>query len=98
MDYQSCQVIIFLALINDNTPVVDLSGPQVPSTNYSVSLTFSYSEGVGVAIAAENAAIFDADNDGQVASLSVSLEGGRSGDSLLLISSMCPDNGESLCR
>ena len=33
----SCSVMVTVALINDNVPVVDLSGPAVPSVNYSTS-------------------------------------------------------------
>lgn len=92
---QNCTIQVPIITINDNAPIVDLSGPVQASINHSVSLSYTYFEPVGISIAANDVSITDADEDGHVISLNVTLEPHRPEDRLQF--SLCPGSDESTC-
>ena len=98
-DSTQCSLIIAVQLINDNPPLMDLSGPSVPTVNHSVYLEYNFFAPASEWIAARDAAITDRDQDGAVASMSVELSGGRAGDRIYHSEIVgCPMNGVSTCR
>ena len=98
-DSTQCSLMIAVQLVNDNPPVVDLSGPSVSTLNHSVYLEYSFFAPASEWIAARDAAITDRDQDGAVAGMNVELSGGRAGDRIYLSETVgCPMNGVSTCR
>lgn len=99
MEMQSCSLVISVLLINDNPPVVDLSGLSSPSINHSVSLNFSFFERASVMIASRDATITDVDEDSRIVSLDVVLTPGRPGDRIYLSQRVgCPRTRAPVCR
>lgn len=84
----SCSVTVEVVLVNDNTPVVDLSGPQDPSLDYSTTVTYALPP-VRVTIASSMARLSDVDRDGSITTVEVSLTPGQQGDRILF-QSVCP--------
>lgn len=98
-DTQSCPLLVSITLINDNPPIVDLSGLSSSSINHSVSLNYSFFESASVWVASRDATITDLDQDGRVVSIDVALTPGRPGDRIYLSESVgCPRNGATICR
>lgn len=83
----SCVVMVQLALINDNVPVVDLSGPQQSTVDYTTSVTYSEPSS-RISIASSMARVYDMDSNSRIASVSITLSPGRTGDRLV-IHNMC---------
>ena len=84
----SCSVTVEVVLVNDNTPVVDLSGPQDPSLDYSTSVTYALPS-ARVAIASSMAQLSDMDRDSSITTVEVLLAPGQQGDRILF-QSVCP--------
>lgn len=93
---QNCTIHIPITLINDNIPIVDLSGPAQASINHSVSLNYTYFEPLGISIAATDASIADADEDSRIIMLNVTLEPYRSEDRLQF--NLCPNSDGPTCH
>lgn len=93
---QNCTIRVPIILINDNAPIVDLSGPTRASINHSVSLSYTYFEPVGVSIAASDVSITDADGDSRIISLNVTLEPNRPEDRLQF--NLCQDSDGPTCH
>lgn len=79
----SCSVMVTVALINDNVPVVDLSGPAVPSVNYSTSVAYTVPP-QRVSIASPTARLVDLDSDSAITTVAITLSPGQQGDQLVL--------------
>lgn len=96
---QLCRIVVSVALINDNAPVVDLNGPSEPSTNHSLSLTYDFMNQATGFVSSRDATISDADADGRVESLRVDLSPGLSGDGIFLHEDVgCPVDNSSTCH
>ena len=95
---RSCSILVSIFLINDNPPIVNLSGSELPdSTNFTVGLNYSFLRPQRVSIAAPSASISDRDAGGRVASLLVQLVMGRTGDRVLIGGGVCPEGEEPAC-
>ena len=98
VESRSCTILLSVLLINDNPPIVDLSGSELPdSTNFTVGLNYSFVRPQRVSIAASTASISDSDAGGRIASLLVHLDTGRPGDRVLMGGGVCPEGGEPAC-
>ncbi len=97
-DMRSCGLMVYLVLINDNPPVVDLSGPLQPSVNRTTSLSFDFINGASVPIAAQDAAITDLDADGRIERLEAILTPIFEYDGIYLSESTACDNFSSTCH
>ena len=93
----SCSVPVSIQLINDNKPVVDLSGPSDSSINRTTTISYNYLSPTSVAVASENATIIDADADSVVSGFDVNIILARSGDRLIINPDICASTSESLC-
>ena len=85
----TCSISININLINDNSPVVDLSGPDEPTINRNTSLNFGYPYSNRVSISSENATVSDADIDSVIQNITVSFKQKKIGDRLILNPDIC---------
>ena len=85
----SCTKLIDIDLINDNQPVVDLTGPSDSTINRTAQIVHNYLTPNQTLIAGENATITDLDADGVVQSLSMELTSNEFGDKLILNPDIC---------
>ena len=85
--------------MNDNAPVVDLSGPLDPSINHTVLLNYTFFNGPASEwISARDASVMDEDIDGRIESLTVELLPGQSGDRIFMSESLgCSLDDTSMC-
>ena len=99
-DTQSCSIVVTISLINDNAPVVDLSGPLIPSVNHSVLLNFSFLVGPASEwISTRDASVSDQDQNSRIESLVAELLPGQLGDRIYLSETVgCSDDGSSVCQ
>lgn len=82
--------------MNDNAPVVDLSGPLNPSINHTVLLNYTFLSGPASEwISARDASITDADQDARIESLTVELLPGQPGDGIFVMG--CPLDDSTVC-
>ena len=81
--------MVTVVLINDNVPFVDLSGPAVPSANYSTSVAYTVPS-QRISIASPTARIVDLDSDSVINAVDITLSPGQQGDQLVL-HGVCPD-------
>lgn len=99
-DSRSCDILVSVALRNDNPPVVDLSGAQDPSSiNRSFSLNYTFVSQSSQWIAARDGSISDLDADGRIEMLQADLTPGQANDGIFLsASSGCPIDNSSTCH
>lgn len=96
---QSCSILVSITLINDNVPVVDLSGPDQPSVNHTITLNYNFISQASEWIAARDASISDLDADSRIETLEVNLTVGFPNDGIYLSqSSGCPIDNSSTCH
>ena len=93
----SCTRRIDIALINDNEPVVDLTGPIDSTINRTAQIVHNYLNPNHILIAGENATITDLDADGVVQSLSMELTSNEFGDKLILNPDICSVLTATIC-
>lgn len=95
---QSCTIMVAIRLVNDNPPLVDLSGQQ-PSINYTRALNYSFVQQNSVPIASRRARIRDRDEDSQLRSLDVELVPGYPNDGIFLSENVgCSIDNTSTCH
>ena len=95
---QSCTVMVSVLPINDNPPVVDLNGPDVPSINYTRTLDYNFLNQNSVEIASSMATISDQDNS-LLRSIEAQLIPGYSNDGIFLGEEVgCPVDNTSTCH
>ncbi len=98
-DSQSCRILVSLLFVNDNPPIVDLSGPLQPSINHTASLNYNFMSQASVPIASQDATITDLDADGRIESLEANLTAGFPNDGIFLSeTSGCPIDNSSTCH
>ena len=84
-DTQSCNILVSIGPVNDNVPVVDLSGPSVPSINHTVELNYTFLTGPSSEwIASCTATVSDQDQNGRIESLTAELTPGQPADRIYL--------------
>lgn len=99
VDSMSCQILVSLVLVNDNPPMVDLSGSLQPTINYTTSLNYNFMTQGTVPIASQEATITDLDQDARIESLQVNLVLGSQNDGIYLSeTSGCPIDNSSTCH
>ena len=96
---QSCPIIVSISPVNDNAPVVDLSGTLNPSINHTVLLNYTFLNGPASEwISARDASVTDEDIDGRIESLTVELLPGQPGDRIFMSESLgCSLDDTSMC-
>lgn len=98
-DMRSCTVLVSVLLVNDNAPVVDLSGPLQPFTNLSLALDYNFVSQASVWVSSRDATISDADADSRVETLLIDLTPGFPNDGIYLSRSVgCPVDDSSVCH
>lgn len=95
-DTRTCSVLVSVQLVNDNVPVVDLSGPLEPFTNLSLVLDYNFISQASVWVSSRDATISDADADGRIEMLLIDLTPGFPNDGLYLVG--CPVDDSSVCH
>ena len=98
-DTQSCNIIVSINPVNDNAPVVDLSGPLDPSINHTVMLNYTFLMGPASEwISARDASVTDEDQNSRIESLTAELLPGRPGDRIYLSEGLgCSLDDTSVC-
>ncbi len=95
----SCISMVSVFLINDNPPVVDLSGAGSTSINYTVALNYNFTRQASIPIASSEASITDADTNSPLRSLDVQLVPGYPNDGIFLGRRVgCPRDNSSTCH
>ena len=96
---QSCPIIVSISPVNDNAPVVDLSGPRDPSINHTVLLNYTFLSGPASEwISARDASVTDEDTDSRIESLTVELLPGQPGDRVFMSENLgCSLDDTSVC-
>ena len=98
-DTQSCPILISITPVNDNPPVVDLSGPLAPSINHTVMLNYTFLGGPASEwISTQDASVSDEDQNSRIESLTAELSPGQPGDRIFLSENLgCPFDDASVC-
>ena len=96
---QSCSILVSIRPENDNTPVVDLSGPSNPSINHTVELNYTFLMGPASEwISSRTASVSDLDQNGRIESLTAELTPGQPGDGIFLSENLgCPLDDTTIC-
>ncbi len=96
---QSCPILVSISPVNDNAPVVDLSGPLDLSINHTVLLNYTFLDGPASEwISARDASVTDEDLDGYIESLTVELLPGQAGDRIFMSENLgCSFDDTSVC-
>lgn len=99
-DTQSCSILVSISLVNDNAPVVNLSGSLAPSINHTVPLNFSFLMGPASEwISTRDASVSDRDQNSRIESLVAELFPGQLGDRIYLCETVgCSDDGTRVCQ
>ena len=95
---QTCSFAIAISPINDHHPHIDLSGPDSPTVNYSMSLNFSIFTVNRAAVASNDVIISDGDTDAVAESVRVDLVTGGEGDRLRLSETICSYSNSNTCH
>lgn len=94
----TCPVSVNINLINDNTPVLDLNGPDVINTNWTTVLVYTFPELSHVAIASDSVTFTDGDQGSMIQQFTITLvKAGVTGDQLVLspnINCINPSNAD----
>jgi len=94
---QVCSILVSVFPVNDNPPVVDLSGEEAASVNYTRTLGYNFTFQGSVAVAANTASITDRDGS-LLRSLDVVLVPGYPNDGIFLAEEVgCPLDNTSMC-
>lgn len=98
-DTQFCPILLSITPVNDNKPIVDLSGPLRPSINHSVTLNYTFLNGPASEwISARDASVSDEDQNSRIESLTAELLPGQPGDRIFLSENLgCPFDDASVC-
>ena len=98
-DTQSCNVLVSIEPVNDNLPVVDLSGPSIPSINHTVEVNYTFVNGPSSEwISSRDATISDQDQNALIESLTAELVPRQPGDRIFLSDTLGCSHGEtSIC-
>ena len=96
---QSCTIIVSISPVNDNAPVVNLSGTLDPSINHTVLLNYTFLSGPASEwISARDASVTDEDTDSRIESLTVELLPGQPGDRVFMSENLgCSLDDTSVC-
>ena len=78
----SCIVMVDVVLINDNVPVVDLSGVAGPTINYTTTVGYAVPP-QQVSIASPTAHLIDNDSNGVITMVNITLSQGQQEDQLV---------------
>ena len=84
----SCSIPVDIVLVNDNMPVVDLNGLDVPGVDVNVSTSFNHNFLTRVRVAS-SAELADQDKDGRIQVINISLVPGMTGDRLVFDEDVC---------
>ena len=95
---RSCNVLVSIIPVNDNTPVVDLNGPLLSGINHSVVLPYNFFSSASVWISSRDATVSDFDQDSRIESLDIRLDRGASEDVIYLSSNIGCAGSAQVCQ
>ena len=98
-DTQSCNILVSISPVNDNVPIVDLSGPSIPTINHTVRLNYTFLMGPSSEwIASRTASVSDHDQNGRIESLIIELMPGQPADRIYLSDNLgCSLDDTGIC-